>query len=151
MIRGVRRSACLALAFVVAACQPEAARDGARPGGDEDLGLSLSTDRLEYAVGQPVVLTLSVRNPSGEAAVLRFATAQRYDFVVSNRAGLVMWQWSADRTFAQAAGELTVPAGWEVSYAERLTERLPTGVYRVVGRLTADGLEARAVANFAVR
>jgi hypothetical protein len=142
----------LVVFLVVVACQRDAGRAGRRPAvRDPGVELAARTDRTEYGFGQPITLMLGVRNPGAESAVLRFPTAQRYDFVVTDRTGLVVWQWSTDRAFAQAGGELTVPAGWEVSYEERLTERLPAGTYRVVATLTAEGVRGGAVANFAVR
>jgi dipeptidyl aminopeptidase/acylaminoacyl peptidase len=127
---------------------PHAWREGSHPRSTNLRGLdvTITANKEVYAVGEPIGLTLRVKNPTDVPILLRFASGQRYDFVIQSAAGEERWRWSAGRTFTQALGEQTVPQAWEMDYNERFVGRLPAGRYRIRGFVTAvgDTLEARA-------
>ena len=134
------------LAVAAVACGGEPERAGSGAVADlADLTVRVAPARTTYAAGEPITLTLGVRNPTDLAVTLRFATGQRYDFVIESAAGADVWRWSADRVFTQAMGEQTVPPGWELDYNETFTGRLAPGTYRVRGIVPSvgDTLEAR--------
>lgn len=145
---------CVALvtwmALAASACGGERPGETTRAGKDvtdlAGLAVSVTVAKPVYAVGEPIRLTLRVRNPTDAPVRLRFATGQRYDFVIQSAAGDEHWRWSADRSFTQALGEQTVPPAWELDYNETFVGRLAAGTYRVRGLLTSvgDTLEARA-------
>ena len=116
-----------------------------------DLTVRVAPTRTTYAAGEPITLTLAVKNPTDLAVTLRFATGQRYDFVIESAAGVEVWRWSADRAFTQVLGEQTVPPGWELDYNETFTGRLAAGTYRVRGLVTAVGESLEASAEVVVR
>jgi len=110
------------------------------------LAMTVTANKAVYAVAEPIALTLRVRNSTDAPITLRFATGQRYDFVIESAAGAEVWRWSADRAFTQAQGAQIAPPGWELDYNETFGGRLAPGTYRVRGLLTSvgDTLEARA-------
>jgi hypothetical protein len=115
------------------------------------LDVTITANKEAYAVGEPITLTLRIRNPTDVPVLLRFATGQRYDFVIQSAAGDERWRWSAGRMFTQALGEQTVPPAWEIDYNERFVDRLAAGRYRVRGFLTALGDTLEATAEVVVR
>lgn len=137
------------LALAAAACggdrQGEATRARKTVTDLADLAMTVTPTKAVYAVGEPIRLTLRVRNPGNAAVRLRFATGQRYDFAIQSASGDEHWRWSAGRSFTQALGEQIVPPGWELNYNETFVGRLPAGTYRVRGLVTSvgDTLEAR--------
>lgn len=107
---------------------------------DSTLVLTVATDKLRYAPGDPITVTMAVMNRSGVAVTLNFSTGQRYDFTLKDSAGKVVWQWAAERMFTQVLGEETIVPGGELVYREQFTGRLAPGSYRIVGTLVAmDG------------
>ena len=146
--------AAVAMMVAVTACGRERggeAGQGAmgtrREGGRVSaLDVSLATTKPSYSPREPITFTLNVRNPTDRPITLRFASGQRYDFVIEDERGATVWRWAADRAFAQAVREQTVPPGWELNYNERFAGQLAPGVYRVRGLITAmqDSLEANA-------
>jgi hypothetical protein len=146
--------AWLALALAPVACGG-GEQEGGTPirGGKEvtprstnlrGLDVTITANKEVYGVGEPIAFTLRVKNPTDVPILLRFASGQRYDFVIQSAAGEERWRWSAGRTFTQALGEQTVPQAWEMDYNERFVGPLPAGRYRIRGFVTAvgDTLEA---------
>ena len=115
----------------------------------DSLQLTLTTDKPAYRAGEPIELTLTVTNRSTEPRVLEFSSSQRYDFEIADSAGAVVWQWSADRMFAQMMGTERLAPGASQEYRERFLGQLAPGLYRVTGRITAAAT-ARASTTFTV-
>jgi hypothetical protein len=133
------------VALAATACGGERERSAAA-GSLSVLTVQVAVARAAYAAGEPIALTLGVKNPTDLAVTLRFATGQRYDFVIESAAGAEVWRWSAERAFTQVLGEQIVPPGWELNYNETFAGRLAPGTYRVRGIVPSmgDTLEARA-------
>ena len=109
------------------------------------IGISLVTDRDRYAPGAPIAAELTVFNRSGRAAVLHFASAQRYEFVIENKDGAVLWRWSDGQAFAQLLGSEAIGPGREViAYRETFPAPAATGRYRLSGRLVSTELRLSA-------
>jgi intracellular proteinase inhibitor BsuPI len=106
---------------------------------DSPLIMSLATDQPRYQLGQPITLSLTVSNPTGQPVVMRFNSAQRCDFTIQDQRGNTLWQWGADRMFAQVLGEETLGPGGSTVYRERFGGHLPPGTYRAIGTLLATG------------
>ena len=104
---------------------------------------TIRTDKIEYKPGETVRLTLRLANPLAEALTLPFSSGQRYDFVVTNEAGVEVWRWSHDRMFTMALGSETLQPGDERVY-EAAWDQKPSaagttvtpGRYTVVGTIT---------------
>jgi hypothetical protein len=107
---------------------------------EEFLVANVSTDKPSYEPGQPVTFTLVLENRASQSLTLDFATCQRYDFFVLLRSDIA-WQWSADETFCQTAGEETLDAGDKLTYSETWDQldsagqQVPAGSYLVRGAI----------------
>lgn len=108
---------------------------------DTALTVWLVADKARYAPGEPIVLTLAVRNAGAAPVTLEFSSSQRSDFTIEDSAGTVLWRWAAERMFAQVLGEETVRPGAKLEYVERYTGGLGPGRYRVMGQIVALGRE----------
>ncbi|HYJ78882.1 MAG TPA: BsuPI-related putative proteinase inhibitor [Longimicrobiaceae bacterium] len=137
------RSVPLLAALWLAACQPPAPAATPEPaaGAAGPLVSSLTID----AAHDSVRFSLAVTNVAAGPVTLEFPTAQRYDFAVRDGAR-ELWRWSADRSFAQAAGSETLAPGETRSYTEvwRPTPGSPGRGLTGIGVLTAGSRVERA-------
>ena len=105
---------------------------------ESTFGVSLTTDKVIYAVGETIVMELIVFNRTGENLTFDFGDAQHYDFIIEDAAGNSVWQWAEGRMFAQALGEETLgPGREEVVYTETYAGPLQPGDYKVIGALVS--------------
>ncbi len=114
--------------------------------------LVFSTNRMLYQRNQIVQLELVKTNISSRPVTLRYNTAQRFDFFVRRGVGgPVIWQWSADRSFAQVADRVTLRPGesqiFRANWDQRTNDgrRVPPGVYTVQAENVAQELRGRRV------
>lgn len=119
--------------------------DGAAT-GESSSGLASSVE-VEVR-GDSVRLVLHVSNPTNQPVVLEFSSGQRYDFAVRTAAGADVWRWSADKSFMQALGSETIPAGGTLDYSEVWVPGNRTGSLVAVAELTALNHRVREQAAF---
>lgn len=101
-------------------------------------GISIMTEKLGYAPGEPVTMMLKVFNRTGEEVTFHFNTAQRYDFVIKDEEENEVWRWSKDRMFATVLGEETLgPDNPEAIYTAQYKGKLSPGSYKITGILVA--------------
>jgi hypothetical protein len=102
-------------------------------------GISMSTDKMSYSVGESITMTLKIFNYTEEDIAFQFNTSQRYDFIIEDEKGNEIWRWSKDRMFAMVLGEeilgLNNP---EVIYTAEYEDKLSPGYYKVTGILVAQ-------------
>ena len=97
-------------AVVVLACGGERGDSSGRARPNvEHVTIQVAAGRPAYAAGEPMPLTIAVRNPTTAAITLRFATSQRYDFVIESAGGAAVWRWSAGRSFVPRRGGADLP------------------------------------------
>ena len=97
-------------------------------------GISMSTDKISYSVGEPITMTLNVFNYTEEEITFHFNTSQRYDFVIEDKEGNEIWCWSQDMMFAMVLGEETLgPNNPEITYTAEYKDKLNSGYYKVTG------------------
>ena len=101
-------------------------------------GIAVMTDKMSYAVGEPIKMTLKVFNYTKEDITFHFNTVQRYDFIIEDEKGNDIWRWSKDRMFAMVLGEeILGPTNSEVIYTGGYTDKLSPGYYKVTGFFVA--------------
>ena len=102
-------------------------------------GISMTTDKIRYSVGEPIIMTLKIFNYTEEDIVFQFNSAQRYDFIIEDEEGNEVWRWSKDRMFAMMLGEeILGPRNPEVIYTAEYKDRLNPGCYKVTGIFVAQ-------------
>ena len=103
-------------------------------------GISMSTDKMNYSVGEPIKMTLKIFNYTEEDIVFHFNSAQRYDFIIEDEEGNEVWRWSQqDMMFAMVLGEETLgPINTEVICTEEYNSKLSPGYYKIVGVFVAQ-------------
>ena len=101
-------------------------------------GISIMTDKMNYSVGEPIMMTLKVFNYTQEDIVFYFNTSQRYDFIIEDEEGSKIWRWSQDMMFAMVLGEETLgPTNPEIIYTAEYKGKFSSGYYKVTGILVA--------------
>jgi hypothetical protein len=99
-------------------------------------GISLSTDKMSYSIGETINMALKVFNYTEEDVVFYFNTSQRYDFIIEDVEGNEVWRWSKDRMFAMGLGEEVLGAtNTDVIYTEKYNDKLSPGYYKITGIL----------------
>ena len=102
-------------------------------------GISLTTDKMSYSIGEPITMTLKIFNYTEEDIVFHFNNSQRYDFIIEDEGKNEVWRWSKDRMFAMALGEETLgPTNLEVTYTAEYKEKLKPGNYKITGIFVAQ-------------
>ena len=124
------------LAALAAACGGD---DGGE-GGDGVAGGDLVVD---VEVPDPltpgeVVFTVTVENRSDDDVTLEFSSGQRADVQLLD-SGEVVYSWSAARSFIQALGEETIPAGERLELELDDVLDVGAGEYELLATVTATG------------
>ena len=102
-------------------------------------GISMTTNKMSYTMGEPITMTLKIFNYAEEDIVFYFNTSQRYDFIIEDEKGNKVWCWSEDRMFAMVLGEETLgPTNIEIIYTVKYKGKLSPGYYKVTGFFVAQ-------------
>ena len=97
-------------------------------------GISITTGKISYNVGDPIIMTLKVFNYTEEEITFHFNTGQRYDFIIEDEEGNEIWRWSKDMMVTMVLGEETLgPTNTEVIYTAKYREKLSPGYYKITG------------------
>ena len=97
-------------------------------------GISMSTNKMNYSVGEPIKMTLKVFNYTEKDTIFQFNTSQRYDFIIEDEQGNEIWRWSLEMMFAMVLGEETLgPTNTEITYTAEYKDKLSPGYYKVTG------------------
>jgi hypothetical protein len=99
----------------------------------ETLEVTLQLDGRVFFLGDPVALSLRVRNPTDAPMTLTWPSAQRYDFVIEDH-GRPVWVWSKGRAFAQVLIDHILSPHGEAIFREVWRTASP-GHYRAQGIL----------------
>ena len=113
--------------------------------------VAVSVDRDRYLSGDSIEVTLTLSNASDSTIALRFSSAQRYDFLLRDSAGVEIWRWSDERGFAQMLGTEALDPGVPWSFSHTLSSPMIPGHYTISGVITAIGVELRSDAPLEVR
>ena len=102
-------------------------------------GISMTTNKMSYTMGEPITMTLKIFNYTEEDIVFHFNNSQRYDFIVEDKEGNEVWRWSEGRMFAQMLGEeILGPTNIEIIYSVKYKDKLNPGYYKVTGYFVAQ-------------
>ena len=126
--------------------------------------VSIATDKKTYAAGDPIKITLTVKNNTKLAESLRFSSGQRYDFKLYDaKTGTaakpdeskLVWQWSRGHMFAMMIGSEKLDPGKTLVFSDKYefksapgqtAKPLAAGKYTLVGILTTMGGAPRPTA-----
>lgn len=124
------------LAVLAVACGGD---DGGE-GGDGVAGgdLVVDVEVPEPLVPGDVVFTVTVENRGDDDVTLEFSSGQRADVQLLD-GGEAVYTWSAARSFIQALGEETVPAGERIEFELDDVLDVGPGEYDLVATVTATG------------
>lgn len=97
-------------------------------------GISFTTDRIVYSVGDPIKMSLKILNYTDEEITLKFNTSQRYEFIIEDRQGNEFWRWSQGRMFTMVTEvEVLGPTNPEMVGTETFSYTLIPGYYKITG------------------
>src|SRR5574340_97832 len=109
----------------------------------KETGFTLTLDQTVYR-GTPMLARLTIRNTQDAPLRLNFTSGQRYDLVIRNDKGEVVYQWSRGKFFTLALGTEVIGPGeknWAITVP---LDDIPNGHYVVEGWLTTAGPRAYA-------
>ncbi len=114
----------------------------------EGFGVSLSTDKNTYSVGEAIIITLKAFNYDTQQVSFLFRSSQRFDFFIL-KGEEKFWQWSEDKFFAQVLGEVILEPKKIIIYQEKFSKKIEAGYYNLIGKITAD--DKPLTASFTIR
>lgn len=141
------------------------ARLGSTVIGGGEAGFSLTLDKHIYwanmmppvdpARAIPMMTArLTVRNGTGEPMELNFNSSQRFNLVIYNSRGEVVYNWAATRLFMPVLGREVIQGekNWvETIPLARGEGPLPEGRYAIVAEVLSEGKPLSATVGFEVR
>src|SRR5688572_309339 len=112
-------------------------------GAPPELGSSMNV----RVSGDTVRFELHITNSTDRPVLATFASAQRYEFVVSRANGEEVWRASAGMSFGQVVTTETLPAGETKRFEANWIARGQTGDYVATARLVSTNypVELRTV------
>ncbi len=132
----------------------------------QDFEGSLEFSKKEYSVAQlkngsnknPILeLLFRVENKADRSYTLSFPDAQRYDIMIQDPKGEVIYMWSEDKTFVKEVGKLFVNKQEKVTFTPDppveitpFLEKLQAGTYKVTVILS-NYSEIRAQGDWVVK
>ena len=107
-----------------------------------------SKDSLDVKVAaapKPEYCEITVRgtNVSDKSLILKFDTAQRYDFYAKDQNQRMIWQWSNEIVFANVQSEITLKPGQALAhtvkwkYVRNDGRRVKGGKFWIMGAITS--------------
>ncbi len=121
------------LAGLSVSCLPPSvpADEGSRAAAP--IQVTVTTDKPFYLQGQPVLMTLTMKNVSSSLVTVKFPTAQRFDFVITYQSdpSKEVYRWSRGKVFAQVLGSIPLAPGQAVSW--RVVTTPITGLFTLTG------------------
>lgn len=138
--------ACLALTINVASAQKKRT-ETPLPSNSKPVAITIKADKASYSPEEVIKFTLTAKNSTKETARLQFSSGQRYDIEIregKNGKGKRVWQWSEDKMFTQALGDLTLAPNMTTGYSEKAFAPKDAGAYTARVTLTTIGRVPRA-------
>ena len=89
-------------------------------------------------------ITVTARNKGNKPLMLKFNTAQQYEFYAKDENQRIVWKWSNDRVFAEALTDVTLAPGEMFSrsakwnYLRNDGYRVKAGKYQIMGAITVQ-------------
>ena len=138
-----------------------ASAQNAQPQGDDDrsvpVQVTVKTEKQTYRSGDPVKITLTVKNTQKSDVALRFSSGQQYDIEIrrgKTKNGEKVWQWSEGRMFTMALISTKLAPGKSQTYlvtygvevspeTGKAVPKLTPGTYTIVATITTMGRTPR--------
>jgi len=118
----------------------------------EGVRVNLTSDKGRYIPGESMSLRVRVVNEGSESVRLNFGTSQRFEILVQDAQGRVIWRWSNGRFFAQVLGkEVLKPSGGELIYRVVVEGRFFPGIYQLKAIIPAVGRSMSAATTVNIR
>ncbi len=103
------------------------------------LDVSMGVKDRDFRPGEPVKMSLVVRNTGNRTLVIPFNSEQKFDFEVWQENKRI-WNWANDHAFGQARSALTLKPGEEVVYKVNWDQTSNEGRRQTAGRYTVRGI-----------
>lgn len=94
---------------------------------------------LEQKTGS-ALLRYELKNQTEQVKVFEFTSGKKFDYIVKDKSGKKVYQYSSDHMFTQAFSKLTLKQG-ETFSQDIMVKNLPAGTYTVEIWLTAKNEE----------
>jgi uncharacterized protein (DUF58 family) len=118
----------------------------------EGVRVNLTSNKGRYMPGESMSLRVRVVNEGSEPVRLNFGTSQRFEILVQDRQGRVIWRWSNGKFFAQVFGkEVLKPSGGELIYRVTVEGRFFPGIYQLKAIIPAVGRSMSAATTVNIR
>jgi len=89
-------------------------------------------------------LVIEIMNPQDHDITLKFNTSQRYEILIKNRYGSVIYTWSKKKIFAQVFTEVNIDAKNSVYFEEKIgMSQFQEGTYYIEAIIRGENIEIK--------
>jgi hypothetical protein len=103
--------------------------------------IEMTTEKSRYYTGEPIRMTVRMTNYSKTAIGSYYRSSQKYDFIVKDKNGKIIWQWSYGKMFLMALSQFMLKPGENISYSfmwdqkDNSKKAVPAGAYTIIGEI----------------
>jgi hypothetical protein len=103
--------------------------------------IELTTEKSRYYQGEPIRMTVRMTNNSKTAINSYYRSSQKYDFIIKDKNGKIIWQWSYGKMFLMALSQFMLEPGENISYSFMWDQKdnskkvVPAGAYTILGEI----------------
>lgn len=103
----------------------------------KDLEVQVLLEDRFFHNGDRADFHILLKNVSGRKQVLHFNSGQRFDLIIKNQAGEIVYRWSRGKMFIQAVSKVVLEPGESMLFSGTLEIRgLQPGLYELYGLIT---------------
>jgi len=103
------------------------------------LQVTASSDKDVYGAGDPIKLSIEIKNNDQNPVALTFPSGQSFEFeAFGDDQDKPVWQWSRGRMFNMMVRHVSLGAGESMEF-HAVWSGAPEGKFRMVSRITANG------------
>lgn len=112
-----------------------------------DADIQVGQKVYSTAEDDAIEVKMTLQNKSDNKYIMRFPTAQHFDFIIEDEKSRELYRWSGDKEFAPKLSTIIVNAKEKLTYPgldpllipiSLGADSLPAGKYRLIGVVTAD-------------
>ncbi len=112
-----------------------------------DANIEVGQKVYSTAEDDAVEVKMTLQNRGRDKYIMRFPTAQHFDFIIQDEQNRELYRWSSDKEFAQKLSTIIVNANEKLTYPGQDpllipislgADSLPPGRYHLVGIVTAE-------------
>ncbi len=110
----------------------------------EEVKANIYIEKNNIDKNEKLNLVIEIMNPQDHDITLKFNTSQRYEILIKNRYGSVVYTWSKKKIFAQVFTEVDIDAKNSVYFEEKIDMfQFQEGTYYIEAIIKGENIELK--------